>query len=232
MKGKTFLVLFLGLFIAGCSQKEFSANKDTVHLENIKRITELGYYQNDSLSLFKEFTLAGYVGPSMALSKDEYLLEKYSDKPLLFANYGIKDRIYLLTGSSNLDEKDAKAREYGFKNLNDMFEYLFFFWTKKESSVLEENLKFLAKKGLINLEAFKKDNLEKANNDLIFNTYGNYMYFEDINEVKLLDEWFFTVDNKKIKFSKDDYKPYSFITTLITELFKNNNNKGVILNGL
>lgn len=240
---RTLLLLCLGLFITGCVQKDISVvnpteqiqkvkNKDTVHLDNIKKITAQGYYLNDSLSVFKELTLPGYVGPSMALSQEEYILKKYSKSPLMFSKYGVKDRLFLLTGTKSLDKKNTIAQSYGFKDLNDMFEYLFFFWTKKETSMLETDLKSLAKKDLVDLDSFKKANLDAATNELVFDIYSNYLKFENINDAVILDEWFFTIDGKQIIFKKEDYKPYAFILILIKELLDANNEKGVILNDL
>lgn len=206
------------LLFSGCSIKEPLIDTGTIKVENIKHITDKGYYQNDSLSFFKDFTLPGYVGPSMAISEDEYFLTKYADKDLLFSNYGIKDRIYLLTGPMPIDAKDDKAREYGFKDAQHMFEYLFIFYAKLDTYSLNKDLNKLKSKGLIKSKAFSKQNLDAEHYLLIQNLFQTYMMFENMTEVKILKEWSFTVDNKKITFTEEDFKPYSFTLTLMKEL--------------
>lgn len=230
LSGAVICSLFL---FSGCSMKNSSDNSsEIIKVENIKHITDKGYYQNDSLSFFKDFTLPGYIGPSMAITEDEYFLNKYADKDLLFSNYGVKDRIYLLTGNQSIDSKDEKAKSYGFKNLQHMFEYLFIFYAKKDNYSLNKDLNKLKEKGLISSSAFSKQNLNKEHKDLLNNVFYTYLMFEKSPDIKILKEWSFTVDGKKITFTEEDYKPYAFTLVLMKELLLSNNKEGEKLYGL
>lgn len=229
----------IGLFISsifilsGCSHYSETEKSVVSNISELKEFTAKGFYQNDIIGVKKEMTLPAYIGPSLALSESEYLLLKYAEKNLLFSNYGIKDRLFILTGNKSPDEKNNLAKSYGFIDFKHMFEYFFYFYNNKNEHELKNALSFLENKKLISsLDIFSKENINLETDKLIQSTYYNYFIFENSNSSELKKEWSFLIDKEKIAFIKDDYKPYAFILTLIKELINNQNKEGVQLYGI
>lgn len=229
----------IGLFISsifilsGCSHYSKTESSVVSNISELKEFTSKGFYQNDIIGIKKEMTLPAYIGPSLALSESDYILLKYAEKNLLFSNYGIKDRLFILTGNKSPDEKNIIAKQYGFIDFKHMFEYLFYFYNNKNEHELKNALSFLEKKQLISsLNVFSKKNIDLETEKLIQSTYYNYFLFENSSSSELKSEWSFLIDKEKIAFTKNDYKPYAFILTLIKELLNHNNKEGVKLYGI
>lgn len=178
----------------------------------------------EEIGIFKSRSLPAYLGASMTLSQDEYIIKKFNGDTLIFDNYGVDSRLNMILSSNmklSYEELDKRAVMYGFKSSKDMYEYLYYFLhTQTEDEILYTLVK-LEKKDLIKFENFLNE--KKVNDkidELVYMIFNPYIKFE--NNETLKPEWAMNMKNKKVSFTKDDYRIYAHVILLMEDLLSKN----------
>jgi len=170
-------------------------------------------------------TLPFVYGAKLEMDREHYMIRRYSNRVLLYANYGIKDR-FNMTYSDVGDY--GRLQELGFNSFGEL--YLFIF-DKLTSYPLRESygfIKELEKAGVVDSdEVLNFSRADKRNEDYIRNLFSNYFDFEkesfqntDIDES--LSHWYLSVDDKLITLSKDEFKIYSLTDFIVKKVLKSN----------
>lgn len=220
--------LISSILLSGCSFKQ-TTNEDAIkNIVSFKHEVIEGENKLKQLNIKEDTTLAGCYGPSPILSEENYSILTFSNKTMLFAGYGIKDKIYFLTNSDlTIKEKDIKARDYGFKDLNHMFSYLFNYYKFKDINEIKGNLSYLLEEDLISLNALSDEAINQKTEEIISYTYFNYKEMEKDKNTKY-GIW---INNQFIVLTKQDFKPYAMIIQIMDQLLDNRNSKGVKIYG-
>lgn len=222
------LISSILLSFSGCSLKQ-TTNDDAIrNIVSFKHQAIEGEKNLKQLNIKEDTTLAGCYGPSTILSEEDYSILTYSNKTMLFAGYGIKDKIYFLTNSNlNIKEKDIKARDYGFKDLNHMFSYLFNYYKTKDINEIKGNLSYLIEQDLITLNSLSDEAINEKTEEIYSYSYFNYLEMQKDKNTKY-GIW---INNEFITLSKQDFKPYALIIQVMDQLLDNSNSKGVKIYG-
>lgn len=234
---KSFFVPASLLLLSGCAINNPSLNEikeeRVLVIEEVKLIDKTSFQKSESLGIYKDKSLPAFIGPNPSLSADEYTLLKYAEKPLLFNDLGINNYLYLIL-EQNPESADNKAKEFGYKNTQEMFDHFYDITHYKNSDQLLLFLKFLKEKNLISAvdETIKKDKLESETNKIISTIYSPYYKYEKSEDFNKLNKtWFIYLKKEKVNLNREDYKPYAFTFILLKEVL-NSSAKGVKLHGI
>ena len=170
-------------------------------------------------------TLPFVYGAKLEMDREHYMIRRYSNRVLLYANYGIKDR-FNMTYSDVGDY--GRLQELGFNSFGEL--YLFVF-DKLTSYPLKESYDFikeLEKAAVVDSdEVLNFNRADKRNEDYIRNLFSNYFDFEkesfqntDIDES--LSHWYLSANDKLITLSKDEFKIYSLTDFIVKKVLKSN----------
>ena len=170
-------------------------------------------------------TLPFVYGAKLEMDREHYMIRRYSNRVLLYSNYGIKDR-FNMTYSDVGDY--GRLQELGFNSFGEL--YLFVF-DKLTSYPLKESYDFikeLEKAGVVDSdEVLNFSRADKRNEDYIRNLFSNYFDFEkesfqntDIDES--LSHWYLSANDKLITLSKDEFKIYSLTDFIVKKALKSN----------
>jgi len=223
------IILVSMIAIQGCSfnstpevkPPEFKASNSYIKsaVRQIKRIDNTQAFKMEDMGLFKGYTLPSDMGANPLLTKAEYELAKSSKTALLYPNFGVKNHIYFILEDQMWNNAEAKAQKYGYKNVQDMYKYIYLTMHDSNAKELESALYELESKHGINLsEVVSSVEIEKTVDRILTVVYSPYMKFEGMGKPELRKEWFTTNDGKKIRFTRSDYKPYALVVNIMNQL--------------
>lgn len=186
---------------------------------------------NSLVGIKNEKSLPAYFGANPTLNYDDYSIKKYNGNNLLFNSFGVDNNVYLIIQADmgySKEIADQKAQKFGFNTAKDMYDYLFNYLQTKSNKDIFYGLVKLEKNNLISSkELFDQSKLDEETHQIIYSVFYHYFKFE--NKSELSDKWVLNIDDKKVTFSKDDYKPYALTFLLMNQLLSNNG--GINLNG-
>ena len=186
------------------------------------------------------FTFPYWFGPNLALSKNEYFIRKYAGDDLLFFNFGLEGRIdniyrYREDLFGGEDPSVFVKKYFNKDSVKDLFVSIYYKVTSFNNIDLFIWLKRLDKNNLINLnELLDLKEIEYINFNFIKYFYSRYLEYEQELDPKNysnvlkkipLKAWKFTIDNKNISFTKEDYIPYVFSFMIMERLILSVKNK-------
>jgi len=226
------------------------------HRQAVYAMDDFGYTVNieslkDSGSVDLILTLPWYMGPKIEMSKNDYVLNKYSEANFLFTGYGIKSRIrevsakfkaYTRRNMSEDEEAKIKSTEailikLGLDSEVDLFLYIYDKLTSYSAPEVYVLMDYLAKKGVIDRsEILSKEYIDTAADKLIEFMYSNYIDFEEGKPYMSKDKngvliWGFTdpSSQKEVHFSRSAYIPYALTFIIMNNIISSD---GDWINGI
>ena len=196
------------------------------YISGLEKANKYGFYLPQTY--YSEYpdlsvTLSFIYGAKLEIDREHYMIRRYSNRILLYANYGIKDRFNMFYS----DVGDyGRLQELGFNSFEEL--YLFIF-NKLTSYPLKESYSFikeLEKENVIDIEEvlnFYK--VEERNEEYIKTLFANYIDFEkesfqNTNIDEALSHWYLNLDEKLITLSKDEFKIYSLTDFIVKNILK------------
>jgi hypothetical protein len=218
------------LLLAGCgqlSEEEKLAAIAPIKVKYAKTLTALknsdfkSSYLSEDAGIFKDKSLPAYLGASLTIDADDYLIKKYNGSTLLFNNYGVDNYLYVLLSSDtgmSIDSLDERAKTYGFSSAKDMYNYLYnYLHTKSDTDILY-TLSVLNKKELIDInKLFNEEDIQKEISKITYTVFRPYIKFENDNNT-IRDDWKFKISKKEITFKREDYRTYANLIILMEQL--------------
>lgn len=220
------LITVFGLI--GCSTKvpvfKVTKIKSLQIIKEIKKIDKKQSYLNKVFGVPSKNGLPNSLGASRILSKNDYELRKFDKESLLFPKFGVKNNIYTILVPNNWNKAESTAKSYGFKNVQDMYEYIYTRINKDSPKELYYMLKNLQNNKVLSLGyVMNKTNIEKEITRIISVIYGPYIKYEHMRSPEILPNWFTTFEGKKIFFTRKDYRPFALSILIVKQLLFHNN---------
>lgn len=186
--------------------------------ENIALLQEIINTSIDTESVFfakaQKMTPAAYYGPSFSISDEDYELNKFVGKPLLFSGNGIKGILPIIFHDLGTKEEiDFAVYRMGHESLEKMFDRTYRMLKDEQPAYVNVRLKDMIREGYIEEDDFSATSINKESDLLVSAVFAPY--FTKENNEELLKEWFYIVDGHKVNLKKSDYKPYAFVTSIM-----------------
>lgn len=191
------------------------------HRKALRNAREINLYSTEKIGV--DFSIPWYYGPQINIEPERYdaLLNKQAD--LLFAGYGVRDRL-------SIDHKSQtnrpKVLKLGFDSVLDLYVFIFDRVTNLSAGELYSFLLDLDRQGMIQIsDLVSSTNVYSRNDAYIKRIYERYLEVDKNGQILQFNLWRISNGVLSTTTDADEYLPYSFTATIVDKLLSNSESR-------
>ena len=191
------------------------------HRKALRNAREINLYSTEKIGV--DFSIPWYYGPQINIEPERYdaLLNKQAD--LLFAGYGVRDRL-------SIDHKSQtnrpKVLKLGFDSVLDLYVFIFDRVTNLSAGELYSFLLDLDRQGMIQIsDLVSSTNVYSRNDAYIKRIYERYVEVDKNGQILQFNLWRISNGVLSTTTDADEYLPYSFTATIVDKLLSNSESR-------
>jgi len=227
---REFLLSGAAFLLAGCSSKinhtpNYIDKKNEIlsfykyirgsHFKSLNKLEKVGIFLNSQNYIGLRHTLVWDYGPSLTISKENYLILKFAEENTLFQGLGLKDNLNFIMNNfyKNNSHILENVNELGYKDLMSLFLRVYDNLTNSTEIEFELFISSLSENN-INYKRLKNKDL----NDFFFRSY---LFYGD-------DTGYVIFNGKKTYADLNDFTAYAATLSIVIELLDKNKSSGEI----
>lgn len=190
------------------------------HRKALRNAREINLYSTEKIGV--DFSIPWYYGPQINIEPERYdaLLNKQAD--LLFAGYGVRDRLSIDHMSQT---NRPKVLRLGFDSVLDLYVFIFDRVTNLSAGELYSFLLDLDRQGMIQIsDLVSSTNVYSRNDAYIKRIYERYVEVDKSGQIQF-NLWRVSNGVLSTTTDADEYLPYSFTATIVDKLLSNSESR-------